>query len=122
LINVDKILNKININKATGADGIPAKIVKNCKSCIALQLTALVNLSIENNCFSDKLKEAQVTPIFKKILFKILSTFSFVILLNSKSGTCSLLFNISLILGWFEELYTASIPILSTIVEKKILK
>ena len=64
--NVDKILIKININKATGADGIPAKIVKNCKSCIALQLTALVNLSIENNCFPDKLKEAQVTPIFKK--------------------------------------------------------
>lgn len=23
-------------------------------------------LSIENNCFPDKLKEAQVTPIFKK--------------------------------------------------------
>jgi hypothetical protein len=50
-------LNKININKATGADGIPAKIVKNCKSCIALQLTALVNLSIENNCFPEKLKK-----------------------------------------------------------------
>jgi hypothetical protein len=33
--NVDKILNKINIKKATGADGIPAKIAKNCKSCIA---------------------------------------------------------------------------------------
>ena len=37
------------------------------------------------------------------ILFKMLSTFSIVILLNSKSGTYSLLFNISLILGWFEE-------------------
>jgi hypothetical protein len=24
-------LNKINIKKATGADGIPAKIAKNCK-------------------------------------------------------------------------------------------
>jgi hypothetical protein len=37
------------------------------------------------------------------ILFKMLSTFSIVILLNSKSETYSLLFNISLILGWFEE-------------------
>jgi hypothetical protein len=61
--NVDNILNKINIKKATGADDILAKIVKNCKSYIAPQLTALVNLSIENNCFPDKLK---VTPIFKK--------------------------------------------------------
>jgi hypothetical protein len=43
------------------------------------------------------------------ILFQILSTFSIVTLLNSKSGTCSLLFNISLILEWFEESYTASI-------------
>ena len=40
---VDKIVNKINIMKATGADGIPAKIVKNCKSCIAPQLTKFVN-------------------------------------------------------------------------------
>jgi hypothetical protein len=56
------------------------------------------------------------------ISFKILSTFSFVTLLNSKSGTCSLLFNISLILGWFEESYTTSIPILSATVEKKILE
>ena len=64
--NVDNILNKINIKKAIGGDGILAKIVKNYKSYIAPQLTALVNLSIENNCFPDKLKEAQVTPIFKK--------------------------------------------------------
>jgi hypothetical protein len=40
------------------------------------------------------------------IVFKILSTFSILTLLNSKSRTCSLLFNISLILGWFEESYT----------------
>jgi hypothetical protein len=49
--NVDNILNKINIKKAIGGDGILAKIVKNYKSYIAPQLTALVNLSIENNCF-----------------------------------------------------------------------
>jgi hypothetical protein len=59
-------LNKINIKKAIGGDGILAKIVKNYKSYIAPQLTALVNLSIENNCFPDKLKEAQVTPFFFK--------------------------------------------------------
>ena len=59
-------MNEINIKKAIGADGILAKIVKNYKSYIAPQLTALVNLSIKNNCFPDKLKEAQVTPIFKK--------------------------------------------------------
>jgi hypothetical protein len=59
-------LNTINIKKATGADGIPAKNAKNCKSCIAPQLTAFVKLSIENNCFPNKLKEAPVTHILKK--------------------------------------------------------
>jgi hypothetical protein len=56
----------------------------------------------------------------ENILFQILSTFSIVTLLNSKSGTCSLLFNISLILGWFEESYTASIPILSELKEAQV--
>ena len=61
-------MNTINIKKATGADGIPAKNAKHCKSCIAPQLTALANLSIENNCFPDKLKEVQVTPTLLGLL------------------------------------------------------
>jgi hypothetical protein len=35
---VEKIMNKINVKKATGADGLPAKIVKASKSVIAPQL------------------------------------------------------------------------------------
>jgi hypothetical protein len=38
---VEKIINKINVKKATGADGIPAKIVKTSKSVIAPQLSTL---------------------------------------------------------------------------------
>ena len=64
--NVEKIVNNINIKKATGVDGIPAKVVKNCKEAIIPNLTLLINLSVENCIFPDRLKQAQVTPLHRK--------------------------------------------------------
>ena len=63
---VEKIINNINIKKATGADGIPAKIIKCSKSIIAPQITSILNMSIDQSVFPDKLKKAQVTPLYKK--------------------------------------------------------
>jgi hypothetical protein len=63
---VEKIINNINIKKATGVDGIPAKIIKCSKSIIAPQITSILNMSIDQNVFPDKLKKAQVTPLYKK--------------------------------------------------------
>ena len=48
---VEKIINNIDIKKATGADGIPAKIIKCSKSIIAPQITSILNMSIDQ-CFS----------------------------------------------------------------------
>jgi hypothetical protein len=44
---VEKIINNINIKKATGVDGIPAKIIKCSKSIIAPQITSILNMSID---------------------------------------------------------------------------
>ena len=63
---VEKIINNINIKKATAADGIPAKIIKCSKSIIAPQITSILNMSIDQSVFPDKLKKAQVTPLYKK--------------------------------------------------------
>ena len=63
---VGKIMNNINVNKATGVDGIPAKVVKHCKNSIVPQITSLINLSVETGCFPDRLKQAQVRPLHKK--------------------------------------------------------
>ena len=38
---VEQIMNKINIKKATGCEGIPAKIVKHSRSIFAAHLTDL---------------------------------------------------------------------------------
>jgi hypothetical protein len=43
----------INIKKATGADNIPAKVVRQCKVTVAQQLSSLINLSINTGVFPD---------------------------------------------------------------------
>ena len=45
-------MNNINIKKAIGADGIPAKIKKGSKSIIAPQITSILNMSIDQSVFS----------------------------------------------------------------------
>jgi hypothetical protein len=61
-----KQINKINIKKATGRDGISAKILKIAKLVIAKPISELVNKSISLGKFPEKLKEAQVVPCYKK--------------------------------------------------------
>jgi hypothetical protein len=63
---VEKIINTINIKKPTGADNIPAKVVRQCKVTVAQQLSSLINLSMNTGVFPESLKVAQVTPIHKK--------------------------------------------------------
>ena len=58
--NVEKIVNNINIKKATGVDGIPAKVVKNCKEAIIPNLTLIINLSVEHCIFPDRLKKLKL--------------------------------------------------------------
>ena len=63
---VEKIINTINIKKATGADNIPAKVVRQCEVTVAQQLSSLIHLSKNTGVFPDSLKVAQITPIHKK--------------------------------------------------------
>ena len=60
---VKKIINNINIKKATGADGIPAKIIKCSKSIIAPQITSIINMSIDQSVSPDKIKSTSNTLI-----------------------------------------------------------
>jgi hypothetical protein len=63
---VSKQINKANEKKATRRDGISAKLLKFAKPAIVKPITNLINKSINNSIFPDKLKEAQVVPLFKK--------------------------------------------------------
>jgi hypothetical protein len=46
-----KIALLTTLKKATGADGIPAKIIKCSKSIIAPQITSILNMSIDQTTY-----------------------------------------------------------------------
>ena len=55
---VEKQINKINVNKATGFDGVSVNIMKIAKPVIVKPITKLINKSISSAKFPDNLKEA----------------------------------------------------------------
>ena len=59
-------ISKSNPKKATGVDGIPAKIIKSCSKSISEPLAKLINHSFATSAFPNRLKEAQVIPVYKK--------------------------------------------------------
>ena len=71
-ITIDSVfipLQKLNVSKATGMDGIPgciqAKILKMIANFIALSLTFILNLSMRTGTYIDAWKLARVIPIYK---------------------------------------------------------
>ena len=59
------VLKTFNLNKASGPNSIPAKILKDMKSKMAVPLSTLTNLSFHIEMPSS-LTLARVMPIFKK--------------------------------------------------------
>ena len=66
ICNIDKIVKNIGLKKASGVDTLPAKLLKAGSPVINQHICELVNQSIDTGIFPDKLKRAQVTPLFKK--------------------------------------------------------
>ena len=63
---VCKLLENINVRKATGLDGIPNKLLKLAAYIVAPSLTEIFAQSINTGIFPKEWKIARVTPIFKK--------------------------------------------------------
>lgn len=63
---VQSYISQINPNKANKSDCIPSIIIKNCSAILAPALTKLFNRCISEGVFPQKLKSAEVHPIFKK--------------------------------------------------------
>ena len=63
---INRLINSLDITKATGPDSIPPKLVKLSSNIIDSHLCNIINQDIENANFSDGAKVASVRPIFKK--------------------------------------------------------
>ena len=61
-----KLLMNLDVNKATGLDHIPGKLLKEAGPIIANSLSLIFNRSIDTAIFPDEWKLAKVTPIHKK--------------------------------------------------------
>ncbi len=66
VVHVENLLHKLDVNKATGYDQIPSKMVKLCSKELTQTLTELVNNAFKQNLFRDDMKRAEVTQMFKK--------------------------------------------------------
>lgn len=62
-----KKMRSINIRKATGYDNIPGKLIRIAHKELALPLTGLLNRCIGKNVFPSIMKNAEVSPVYKKL-------------------------------------------------------
>ena len=68
-LTTDKVLKSLkmlNVNKATGSDGIPARLLRETADYIAPSLTKLFNKSLQYGIIPDEWKVANVVPVYKK--------------------------------------------------------
>ena len=65
LVEVDKLLKALPLNKACGLDGISTGLLKKAGSIIVPSLTYIFNLTIRTGIFPEDWKIAKVTPIYK---------------------------------------------------------
>ena len=65
-VGVAKLLTKLNIHKASGPDGLSARVLKECSSEIAPVLAYTFNEFLAQGAVPDDWRLANVTPVFKK--------------------------------------------------------
>ena len=64
---VKKAISNLNSSKASGSDGIPVVVLKNCEPELSFILTDLFNLCLKESCFPDCWKVSSVVPVFKNV-------------------------------------------------------
>ena len=63
---ITRIIKSLDPNKAHGHDGISIRMLKLCASSISEPLFLLFEHSLENECFPNEWKKANIVPIHKK--------------------------------------------------------
>ena len=60
---ISKQINKLNLKKATGCDGISTKILKLAQTTVVKPITNMINLTIKKSQFPDDAKKGSSCPI-----------------------------------------------------------
>ena len=65
-VEVEKLVRDINVSKASGIEGISAKVLKDCLLICKIELTFLFNMSLHTGIFPMGWKDSVITPIPKE--------------------------------------------------------
>ena len=57
----------LDLSKASGLDGIPVVVLKNCQTELSYILNELFNKCFKESCFPDCWKFSSVVSVFKKV-------------------------------------------------------
>ena len=63
---IKQILDKININKAAGPDGIHGSVLKHCSTSLCRPLSIIFKLIYNTGIIPQEWKSANIVPIHKK--------------------------------------------------------
>ena len=63
---VQSEIKTLKTSKFSGLSSIPTKVLKLLKTSLSGPISLIVNLSFETNTFPETLKQANVTPMYKK--------------------------------------------------------
>ena len=63
---ISKIINHLDTSKAAQQSDIPTKIIKDNKDLFSYFISASFNNTVNKGVFPDKLKHADIKPIYKK--------------------------------------------------------
>ena len=77
------LINELNSNKSSGPNGIPTNILQLISRPISFPLCKIYNYSILNGTHPDKLKHANIIPIFKKGSRMVISNYRPISLLSN---------------------------------------
>lgn len=66
VVEVRKIIENLNVNKAPGVDGIRVKDIRFCKESMLPVITKFVNASIDEGIVPEELKMSLIKPIYKQ--------------------------------------------------------
>ena len=60
------MIKNVKLSNGKGHDGISSDLIKLISSAISKSITLIINQSLTNGMFPDRLKIVKVIPIFKK--------------------------------------------------------
>ena len=73
---VAKLLDGLNVHKASGQDGLNARVLKECSNEISQILALIYNDSLAQGDVPDEWRQANVSPVFKRVKNTMLLTTS----------------------------------------------